>query len=296
MCFQGLLHVWRLDYERAGQNSQYILDNRDLAPSFLHLFRHFLEIIALGNQGQLSCALEVGQEATRLAELNGDQYWFPRYPNTLGWLRREMQDLEGALKLDSENIAIARQADQREPEANAHVNLGHDYLALGEPDRALEHLQEAERIFDQDIWFRWRYRIRLEAEWASYWIGQEDLQQAMTHAEACLARATKARDPKYAAWAHKLLADVAVLEERMPDAQREIDAALASLHARRCPIMHWRILKAAGDLAGRLGDSYRRDEHIRQARAIVHSLAESIHDDHQRRTFLASEVICGLGM
>ena len=35
----------------------------------------------------------------------------------------------------------------------AHVNLGHDYLALGEPGRAIEHLEQAEQLFKQDVWF-----------------------------------------------------------------------------------------------------------------------------------------------
>jgi tetratricopeptide (TPR) repeat protein/predicted Ser/Thr protein kinase len=291
MCYQALLHVWRLDYEKARQNWRYVLDNRETAPSFLHLFKQFSEVIALGNEGQLSHALQVGQEGTRLAELNSDQYWLPRYPNMMGWVFREMQNLETALKLDSDNIAIARQVAQLEPEANARVNLGHDYLALGEPALAAEHLLEAERIFDQDVWFRWRYRIRLEAEWATYWIQQEDLKKAAARADACLARARKARDPKYTAWAHKLLADIAVLEERMHDANHQYETALTTLSARQCPIIHWKILKAAGNFAEQLRDTERRDICFGQARAIVIHLAKSIHDERQRQTLLTSEAV-----
>jgi len=50
--------------------------------------------------------------------------------------------------------------------------------------RAYEHLEEAARIFDRDVWNRWRYNIRLQAERASYWIGRGDLKQAAAHAAA----------------------------------------------------------------------------------------------------------------
>ena len=65
-----------------------------------------------------------------------------------------------------------------EGEANAHVNLAGDYLNLGEPARAHDHLQKAEAIFEQDVWYRWRYNIRLKSEYARYWIMRGDLASA----------------------------------------------------------------------------------------------------------------------
>ena len=58
--------------------------------------------------------------------------------------------------------------DSGKPEANAHVNLAADYIALGEPQRARDHLRRAEEIFEADMWFRWRYNIRTKAELARY--------------------------------------------------------------------------------------------------------------------------------
>src|SRR5262249_41512545 len=154
-------------------------------------------------------------EGMRLAELNGECHFLPRLPNTLGWLHRELHDLETALRLDAESVRRAQEFSNAEAEANAHVNLGHDYLALGEPGRAFEHFQQAKRISDQDVWFRWRYQLRLQAELASYWIAQGDLKAAAVHTAAALQVAEATLSRKYLAWAHKLLGDIAVLEERM---------------------------------------------------------------------------------
>jgi hypothetical protein len=71
----------------------------------------------------------------RLAEVNCDRYWLPRLPNALGWLHRELHDLETAVRLDAESIHRAREFAFPEAEANALVNLGHDYLVLGEAAR-----------------------------------------------------------------------------------------------------------------------------------------------------------------
>jgi hypothetical protein len=51
---------------------------------------------------------------------------------------------------------------------SSHINTARDYLALGEPGYAWEHLQQAEARYDQDVWFRWIYYPRLQAEMASY--------------------------------------------------------------------------------------------------------------------------------
>src|SRR5262249_31310993 len=161
---------------------------------------------------RLSEALGVLREGMRLADLHGERFWLPRLPNTLGWLHRELQDLETAVRLDAESVRLGREFGITEAEANAHVNLGHDYQVLGEPARALEHFREAQRLYDKDVSFRWRYNLRLQAELASYWITRGDLKAAAAHAAAALQRAEATLSRKYIAWAHKLLGDVAALE------------------------------------------------------------------------------------
>ena len=171
----GALHTWRLDYAEAERASSWALEKaRELGDNFHIVSGLFFRGMALGNQGRLSEALGALEEAQRVAELNGERYWLPRIPNTLGWIYREMQDLETALRLDTENVGLAEEMGMVEGCANAHVNLGHDYLALGELSQAFEHLQQAEQLFNQDVWFRWRYAIRMQAEMTNYWILRGD--------------------------------------------------------------------------------------------------------------------------
>ncbi len=293
--YLGALHTWRLDYAEAERVTGWALEkSRELGVGFHIVANLFFRGMALGNQGQLSEALHTLEEARRLAELNGERYWLPRLSNTIGWIYREMQDLETALQLDTENICLAEEMGMVEGRANAHVNLGHDYLALGEPASAFEHLQQAEQLFNRDVWFRWRYAIRMQAEMTSYWICRGDLKMAAMHAAACLQAAETPRARKYLAWGHKLLGDIALLEERMEDARRGYQTALDMLARNPCPMIEWQILKASAGAARHAKSDSTAEELLGRARAVIQSLADSIRDESLRRKFLAARPFCEL--
>src|SRR5262249_6093210 len=162
-------------------------------------------------------------------------------------------------------------------------NLGHDYLVLGEPERAFEHLQAAGQLYDREVWYRWRYNLRLQAELAGYWITRGDLKAAAVHAAAALHRAEATLSRKYVAWAHKLQGDIAALEERVEDGQRSYATALGILQHYPCPGIEWKILKAAADLAQRQRNEAARAEFLGRARAVVQSLATAIKEAKLRQ-------------
>jgi len=286
------MHEYRLEHEEFEALVEWMRPMLDeFGGSFILIIRRYIGALVTGNQGRLSQALSDLHEVHRLAELNGDRFIITRIPNALGWLHRELLDMETALKWDGDGVRIAREMGCDEAEANSHVNLGHDYLALGEPARAWEHLEEAARIFERDVWNRWRYNLRLQAERASYWIARGDLKQAASHAAASLEQSKATLSRKHWAWGHKLLGDIALLEDRAPDAGREYEQALSILERHRCPIIEWRILRAAAEAARRLHDTSLTDDFRARARQAVQSLAESITEPSLRERFLASQPI-----
>jgi len=232
-------------------------------------------------------ALDVLDEAIRLAERVGDRRWPSRLRNTQAWLLCEIQDLQAALRLDTEAAQIASELGDIEGECNSHINAARDHLALGEPARSLAHFCEAERLHRTDFWFQWVYHPRLEGELASYWITQGNLEQARAHA----AISREGKNPKRRAWAHKLQGDIALLEHRIKDAGREYGDALRLVEQFPCPIIEWRILDAAAHLAGLRKDLTMRDGLRGHARKIVQSLAGSIREESLRNTFLFSKAI-----
>jgi hypothetical protein len=117
------------------------------------------------------------------------------------------------------------------------------------------------------------------------------LEPATSHATACLKSAEATQTPKYIAWAHKLLGDIASLEDRVADSRREYDIALQTVDAHPCPTTHWPILKARADLARKLKDSTAADEFRGRARKVVEGLADSVREEPLRQIFLTSQAI-----
>jgi hypothetical protein len=146
-------------------------------------------------------------------------------------------------------------------------------------------------MYGQDVWFRWRYNLRLQAGLASYWITQGDLQAAAVHAAAALKGAEATLSRKHLAWAHKLLGDIAALEERVADGEHHYATALGVLQRHPCPTIEWKILKAAAELAQRQKNDSAAADFLGQARAVVQSLACAIQDDKLRQGFLAAKPV-----
>jgi tetratricopeptide (TPR) repeat protein/tRNA A-37 threonylcarbamoyl transferase component Bud32 len=253
----------------------------DLQVALFHTSRVF------GNRGRISDSFALLDEGMRLAERIGERFWRPRISNTQGWLLWEAQDLEAALRLDTEAAQMAREFGDVEAECMSRINAAHDYMSLGEPARALENLRQAEQLYSTDVWYRWIYYPRLQAELAAYWIARGDLKQAAAHAAVAL----EGKNPKRRAWAHKLTGDIFTLEDKVEDAAREYDASLRLLEQFPCPTIEWQILKAAAELAGRRRDPSGRDAMRARAQVVVRSLASSIHEEKLRNTLLSSKAV-----
>lgn len=283
--YRMLVHAWRLEYREFNERARWWetrARENGLATAQLYFYRG----MALGNAGRISEALSVLEHGIRQAELHHDIYHLCRLPNTLGWVHRLAGDLSRALELDLESRDLARELGFEEAEANAHVNIAHDCLRLGEPDRAFDHLQHAERIFKEDVWFRWRYNIRLQIEKAAYWLQRGDLAIASSSATAASQLASKVLARKHMAAARKILGDIAVLEDRPVEARREYTAAARLLSAHPCPSLELEIQRALAGAAVALNDADAADEARRAARRLAEALAATIDDEAIRRRYL----------
>jgi tetratricopeptide (TPR) repeat protein len=292
MNFRGGLHVWRLEYHEAEQMLDWTMRAaRDLGARGRILQNLFFRTISLGHQGRLGEALNTMQEARRLAELNGERFVLARIPNTFGWLHRELFDLEDALEFDLNGIRLSQQINDNEAEINSRINAGQIHLLMGEHQSGIEQLELAGSLLDRFNWFTWLFRIRLEAELASYWIARGDLRNADTHVSSSIDLATRSLCRKHMAWGLKLKADIATLDDRVEDARRSYDAALAVLAHHPCPPIEWQIRKAYAGLLQRTHESSASDDQIRQARAVVNSLADSVPDTSLRQVLLTSSPV-----
>jgi tetratricopeptide (TPR) repeat protein len=263
----------------------------ELRDGFLLLTSWFFLGLAQGNLGRMSAALATLQQAIEKARRNGDLFWYPRMPNCIGWLHRELQDFEGAHKYDQQGIEVSREHHVLEAEANSLINLGIDYTHAGDVERTLSAFHEVRSIFGRDAWFRWRYNIRLQAATADYWLRSGDLERAGEFALHLLDNATQYEAHKYIAVAHRLMAQAAIARGEFDEGEKQFCAALSELRQYPSPLVAWKTYADLGRLKSRLGDASSARESFDQAAEIVNSILKNVSDENLRKTFMTSEAV-----
>src|SRR5262249_54167662 len=145
----AFLHGLQSEYDKAeALLAEAMGEQVRLASSSADLLRaSWMRGMAQANQGRISDALETLEAGMRMAEINGEQYWSVRIPNTIGWIYQELLDPATALKYNLAGVEAGLQAVMPEAEANARLNLSNNYTALGDLAGAWQHLSEAERMF-----------------------------------------------------------------------------------------------------------------------------------------------------
>lgn len=300
LAWRGCIYFFQTEYERALECEQ---EAKQLASSlrdgFLFLTSMFFLGLSRGNLGRMSEGIATLEEAIQLAGRNGDGFWFPRMPNCIGWMLRELQDFEGALKYDQEGLRVARQYHVLEAEANSLINLGIDYTHGGKAEETISAFRETHEIFERDAWFRWRYNIRLEAATAWHWLRQGDAEKAGEFAQRLLDTATEYEVHKYIAEAHRLKAQIAIANGDPAAAEAEFNAALDELNRYPAPLVEWKTYAALGRLESTRGNLTAALSAFTRAAEIVKACAASVTDDDLRAIFLNStavrEVLAGAG-
>lgn len=292
LAWRGCLYFFQTEYERAIECEQEAkqLASR-LRDGFLFLTSMFFLGLSQGNLGRMSEAIATLEEGIQMAGRKGDRFWFPRMPNCIGWMHRELQDFEGALKYDQEGLSVARQYHVLEAEANSLINLGIDHTHEGKTEETTSAFRETHEIFERDAWFRWRYNIRLEAATAWYWLRQDNAEQAGAFAQRLLDTANQYEVHKYIAEAHRLRAQIAIATGDPAAAEAGFTAALDELKRYPAPLVEWKMFAALGRLESTRGNLTAALAAFTRAAEIVKACAASVTDDGLRATFLNSPAV-----
>ena len=137
--------------------------NESLKSPFFHIMLHFRKGLIYGALGRLKTAEDILQAGLKLLETGDEKFWKPRFLNTLGWIRSEAGEVEEALKLNQEALRLALPTGDPETIHNAEINVGENYLQMGD-------LERAETVFEnvrdqiknkRNLYAGWHYKTRL---------------------------------------------------------------------------------------------------------------------------------------
>lgn len=289
LTWRGCLYFFQTQYEHAIEIEKEAKELASRLRDGFHLLTAMFFLgLSKGNLGHMSEAITTLEEAIKMGSRNGDRFWFPRMPNCIGWLHRELQDFEGAIKHNEEGLRVARQYNVLEAQANSLINLGIDHINEGKPEETVSAFDQTREIFERDDWFRWRYNIRLEAATAWHWLRQGDLERAGEFAQRLLDTANHHEVHKYIAEAHRLKAKIAIATGDPATAEKEFAAAFDELQRYPAPLIAWRTYADLGRMQSARGDLTAAQTAFTQAADIINACAGNVTDENLRDTFLNS--------
>jgi tetratricopeptide (TPR) repeat protein len=134
----GAAANWRGELRRAltlcQQGERVAADRYDGANGLRLRAFHCTAHIGLGEYTEAITAINDGLTKARDRD---SAFIVGRLTNTLGWLHQELGDFQRAVEYDRGSAELGHRFGDANVEISALINLGFDYLHLGEPEKAL---------------------------------------------------------------------------------------------------------------------------------------------------------------
>jgi ATP/maltotriose-dependent transcriptional regulator MalT len=129
----------------------------------------------------------------------------------------------------------------------------------------------------------WSGQVLLRRGLGQLWLARGKLDRALREAEALDALAAAAADPTARASAARLLAEIALQEGRLSQAETFLRDALAAIEGYEVPVVEWRIAASAARVHGRQRRRADAEAARMRSAALVSRLADSLPPDHKLR-------------
>jgi tetratricopeptide (TPR) repeat protein len=205
-------------------------------------------------------------------------------------LHSELSDIQRALQYDQESADMGRTHGIPNVEISALINIGLDYLALGQYERSLSYLEPTiERVEREALGsHRWRWKIRLLIGLAELSYTTEAYEQALAYVEEGLKEAHATSSQKYVAkgWAlrGKILSKLGNVSPGGAELQRAFTLA-EQLHS---PALFYSITYDLGEWYEKAGKEQEAAALFGKAKATIQHMATAVEDQALRGIFLQS--------
>ena len=220
---------WIGEFERALELSGQleVLNQRVRSPYFKILL-HFSQGSIYGALGRITEAKKSLDAGLSQLEAGNDSFWRPRLLNTLGWIQAEAGEFHEAVKLNKQSLEEALRTGDPEIIHNAQINLGENYLAMGNLHKAKNVLVKTwQEVKKHGISYtRWRYKTRLLIALGELYGHLGDKKRGLYFIRKALNLAQKSGAKKHQAQALNIKAQL-LRRSRPGEARRSFGEALA---------------------------------------------------------------------
>jgi tetratricopeptide (TPR) repeat protein len=290
----GALAYLQGDFQRAVHVCQEAVTNaRDIHDGFQELLSLAFLCLAHWSAGAYTPAFTMVHAGMKKAREWENTFILGCLTNTLGWFYREFGDIARALEYDHESMELGRTSRISNVEISALINLGLDYLALGQHERARLYLEPALERVEREASgaHRWRWKIRLLIGLAEFAYATEAYEHGLRYVEAGLREAQATSSQKYLAkgWAlrGKLLARLGHAEVVGTELQRAL-AVAESLHS---PSLLYPIAYDLGQWYETVGEERKAAALYSTAKASIEQMATAVEDEALRTIFRRSTLV-----
>jgi class 3 adenylate cyclase/tetratricopeptide (TPR) repeat protein len=282
-CFQRAIHL--------GQDSVTV--SRDTQNDSSELPCLAFLCLAVWSAGHYAQAFTVWGEGMQKAKERDGRFIIGRLTNTQGWFHRELGALSPAVESDQESIEWGRTTGIANVKCSALINLGFDYLALGQHARALSYfaptLDRVEReAFGHHRW-RWKMKLCLGLAEVSYMTGEYD--QALRYVDEGLQEAQRTSSQKYVALGWALRGKIIAKLGDADVAGTELQRAFTLADQLQSPSLLYPIAYDLGYQYETTGKEHEAASLYGKAKATIEQMATAVEDEALRSTFLQSALV-----
>jgi class 3 adenylate cyclase/tetratricopeptide (TPR) repeat protein len=202
--------------------------NQKIRSPYFMILLYFIQGSSYGALGRIEESKRQLRDGLKQLEGADDKFWRPRFLNTLGWVHAENGEFQDAVRLNKQSLEEAIHTGDPEIIHNAQINLGENYLAMGDLSEARNILERAwQEIKKSGISYtRWRYKTRLFIAMGELYGKLGNAKKGLGFIRKAMSLARKSLAKKHQAMAH--LARSRLLSPRRPDLiQKSLKKALA---------------------------------------------------------------------
>jgi tetratricopeptide (TPR) repeat protein len=229
---------------------------------------------------------------TKAHERN-NPFFLGRMQNTFGWFHRDLGDAVRAVEYDQESVEMGRTAHTPHVEISALVNVGLDYLALGQYAHASSFLTSTLDRVEHEAFgsHRWQWKMKLCIGLAEMSYATEDYEQALRYVEEGLQEAQATHVQKYMALGRALRGKIAAKLVDPDAAGTELQRAFALAEQLQSPSLIYPIAHDLGQWHASTGQEREAASCYGKAKALIAQMAVAIGDETLRATFLQSALV-----
>ena len=252
--------------------------------SFLYISCQYFKAWARLHLGEWGQALQLVRDGIQLSESSGHGTAAVVLRMIEARLHMQAFDFHSAREMAEQTLPHAREGF---PRLITLVALGEALLGLGEYDRALQCFEEVTQSSEQGR-FRldWIFHLPLYRARGELWLKRRDFARARHDALHLCELAALPGQRTYMALGRRLLAEIALAEGNVEEAESQIETARAALENVEAPLAEWRVFATSTELARRLAHPKRAAAYQARAASALERIAASMGEDEPLRRSL----------